>query len=397
MTASCGGRSHHLEKQHVVDSPISNKEYLKQIVGMGKLWGKHRKNSGSNRLVDWNTIDKSARYYGVPYLGSAGGHSGWPGNPGEMIMQQQQQQETNYEPSQSLRDLLTSRLIQQQKCLKQEQKRLATLVETSCEAKKVSDAGGKGPGDQQISAASVQRTTVGATSDYQDPMMMSRNPLGIPRAYINLSAMTSAHAAMGMPSSPFAGFGGDMGVTSPVQAETVSSNKKSSMMRYTQLQAEIDSLSSLYQPSKADMLGLQAAMLSTDRNAIVKLLLAAPEVDEESDSESSSDEDEQESESEDSGSFRGVPQRTREAQGPHSNMPQPSGGAAPSPQLGQPSWGFGGPGAGGHMPQPNRGNAPPTQHLQQAQMGGQMLQQPMGAPPGSRPPPPDQGMLPPGP
>ncbi|KAK0259429.1 hypothetical protein LTS09_005780 [Friedmanniomyces endolithicus] len=183
----------------------------------------------------------------------------------------------------------------------------------------------------------------------------------------------------------------------PVQAETVSSNKKSSMMRYTELQVEIDYLRSLCQPSETDMLVLQAAMLSTDRNAIVKLLLAAPEVDEESDSENSSDEDEQESESEDNGSFRGTLQRTREAQGPHRNMPQPSGGATPSPQVGQPSWGFGGPGAGAHMPQPSPGNAPPTQHLQPTRMGGQMLQQPIGAPPGSQTPPPGQGVPHPGP
>ncbi|KAK1074250.1 hypothetical protein LTR12_002258 [Friedmanniomyces endolithicus] len=388
-----------LRKQHVVESSISNEKYLKQIVRMGKLWGKHQKNSGSNRLVDWRTIDKSARQFshGIPYLGSAGGHSSWPGNPGEMVMQQRQQQETNYEPSQSLRNLITSRLIQQQKCLKHEQKRVATLVETSHEAKKVSDAGRKGPGDQQISAASVQRATVAATMSYQDTMVMSGGPLGNLREYLNLPTMLSTRAAMSMQCSPFAAYGGNTGVASPVQAETVSSNKKRSMIRYTQLQAEIDSLSSLYQPSEADMLGLQAAMLSTDRNAIVKLLLAAPEVDEENDSESSSDEDGQESEPEDNGSFRGIPQRTQEAQGPHRNMPQPSGGAAPSPQLGQPSWGFGGPGAGAHMPQPNPGTAPPTQHLQPAQMGGQLLQQPMGAPPGNQPPPPGQGVQHPGP
>ncbi|KAK0940434.1 hypothetical protein LTR48_004013 [Friedmanniomyces endolithicus] len=335
---------------------------------MGKLWGKHRKNSGSNRVVDWRTIDKSAS---------------WPGPPGEMIMQQQQQQETNDEPSQSLRDLITSRLIQQQKCLKHEQKRLATLVETSSEARKASEAGGKGPGDQQISAASVQRATVGATLGFQDPMMMSSNPLGDPRAYIDLSTMTSARAAMGMPFSPYAGYGGDMGVTCPVQASEKSSKTRDSMERYTQLQAEIDALTLLYQPSGANMLGLQAAMLSTDRNATVKLLLAAPEVDEESSSESNSEEGEQESDSEDGDSSRAVAQRTREAQGPRGNMPQPSSGTAPSPQLGQPSWGFGGPGADGHMQQPNPGNAPPTQHLLPAQMGGRMMQQPMGAPPGS--------------
>ncbi|KAK1822656.1 hypothetical protein LTR12_003003 [Friedmanniomyces endolithicus] len=345
---------------------------------MGKLWGTHRKKSKSSGLLDWNTFDQGiipTSYFphGTPLLGSAAGYSGWPGNSGEMVLQQQQQQETNYEPSQSLRDLITSRLIQQQKCLKHEQKRLATLVETSCEAKRVSDAGKKSPGDQQISAASVQQATVGATLGYQDPMMMSRNPLGIPRAYNNLSRMTRAYAAMGTPFSPFAGSGGEMGVESPVLA---------------------DALALLYQPSEADMLGLQAAMLSTDRNVTVKLLLAAPVVDEESDSESNSEEGEQESDSEDGDSSRAVTQRTREAQAPRGNMPQPSGSAAPSPQPGQPSWGFGSPGAGGHMQQPNLGNAPPTQHLQPAQMGGQMLQQPMGAPPGSRPPPSSHGVPP---
>ncbi|KAK0939089.1 hypothetical protein LTR29_009325 [Friedmanniomyces endolithicus] len=278
-----------------------------------------------------------------------------------MIMQQQRQQKTNYEPSQSLRDLITSRLTEQQKCLKHEQKRLAALVETSCEAKRVSDAGRKGPGDQQISAESVQQVTVGATSGFQDPTMMSRNPLGILRAYNKLSNMTSAYAATGMTSSPFAGYGGGMRVESPVQA---------------------DALTLLYQPSGTNVPGLQAAMLSTDRSAIVKLLLAAPEV-EENDSESSSEGDEQESDPEDSDSVRGASQRTREARYPLGNMPQPSGGAAPPPQLGQPSWGFGGPGAGGHVPQPNPGNAPPIQQLQPAQMGGQMQQQPMGAPPGN--------------
>ncbi|KAK0285572.1 hypothetical protein LTR35_004912 [Friedmanniomyces endolithicus] len=369
---------------------------------MGKLWGTHRKKSRSSGLLDWNTFDQGiipTSYFphGTPLLGSAAGYSGWPGNPREMVLQQQQQQETNYEPSQSLRDLITSRLIQQQKCLKHEQKRLATLVENSCEAKRVSDAGRKGPGDQQISAASVQQATVGATLGYQDPMMMSRNPLGMPRAYNNFSNTTRAYAAMGTPFSPFAGYGGEMGVESPVQAGKKSSKTRDSMERYTQLQAEIDALTLLHQPSGANMLGLQAAMLSTDQNAIVKLLLAAPEVDEESDSEDSSGEDEQESESEDNGSFGGTLKRTQEAQGPHRNMPQPSGGAAPSPQVGQPSWGFGGPGAGAHMPQPIPGNAPPTQHLQPTRMGGQMLQQPIGAPPGSQPPPPGQGVPHPGP
>ncbi|TKA29955.1 hypothetical protein B0A54_15508 [Friedmanniomyces endolithicus] len=220
-------------------------------------------------------------------------------------MQQQRQQKTNYEPSQSLRDLITSRLTEQQKCLKHEQKRLAALVETSCEAKRVSDAGRKGPGDQQISAESVQQVTVGATSGFQDPTMMSRNPLGIPRAYNKLSNMTSAYAATGMTSSPFAGYGGGMGVESPVQAGKQSRKTKNSMMRYTQLQAEIDALTLLYQPSGTNVPGLQAAMLSTDRSAIVKLLLAAPEV-EENDSESSSEGDEQESDPEDSDSVRGA-------------------------------------------------------------------------------------------
>ncbi|KAK0927127.1 hypothetical protein LTR91_010916 [Friedmanniomyces endolithicus] len=355
---------------------------------MGKLWGTHRKKSRSSGLLDWNTFDQGiipTSYFphDTPLLGSAAGYSGWPGNPGEMVLQQQQQQETYYEPSQSLRDLITSRLIQQQKCLKHEQKRLATMVETSCEAKRVSDAGRKGPGDQQISAASVQQATVGATLGYQDPMMMSRNPLGMPRAYNDPSNMTRAYAAMGTPFSPFAGYGGEIGVEPPVQAGKKSSKTKDSMIRYTQLQAEIDALALLYQPSEADMLGLQAAMLSTDRNMTVKLLLAAPVVDEESDSESNSEEGEQESDSEDVDSSRAVTQRTREAQAPRGNMPQPSGSAAPSPQPGQPSWGFGSPGAGGHMQQPNLGNAPPTQHRQPAQMGGQMLQQPMGAPPGN--------------
>jgi len=354
---------------------------------MGKLWGTHRKRSKSSGLLDWNTFDQGiipTSYFphGTPLLGSAAGFPGWPGNPGEMIMQQQRQQKTNYEPSQSLRDLITSRLTEQQKCLKHEQKRLAALVETSCEAKRVSDAGRKGPGDQQISAESVQQVTVGATSGFQDPTMMSRNPLGILRAYNKLSNMTSAYAATGMTSSPFAGYGGGMRVESPVQAGKQSRKTKNSMMRYTQLQAEIDALTLLYQPSGTNVPGLQAAMLSTDRSAIVKLLLAAPEV-EENDSESSSEGDEQESDPEDSDSVRGASQRTREARYPLGNMPQPSGGAAPPPQLGQPSWGFGGPGAGGHVPQPNPGNAPPIQQLQPAQMGGQMQQQPMGAPPGN--------------
>ncbi|TKA72995.1 hypothetical protein B0A55_05209 [Friedmanniomyces simplex] len=284
--------------------------------------------------------------------GNVSGRFGYPVDPREMLMQQQQEQKIKYEPSRSLRDLITERIVNQQECLENEQKRLELLIAQSGEAERASKQGDKGPGDQQISAVRVKRATEVAATGHQ------------------------AYGAFGMPIPPFhsndESFLTALGVAPAKQGNKKASKTKHPMMRYKQLQAEIVALTYLYRPSGQALQKFQAAMFPhADRNAIVNILLAVQESEEDSDDETGSEEEEQQE-----GGFgefappQGVPRRARAPPGPRD---------APPAQQRQPPQ-MDGPGPRGYMPQPNPGNAPAPQQTQPPQIGGHMQQQPMAPP-----------------
>ncbi|KAK5741201.1 hypothetical protein LTR17_004141 [Elasticomyces elasticus] len=73
-----------------------------------------------------------------------------------------------YEPSKSLRDLISERMTEQQSCLDREQARIAERVGQLQASAQASATGQNGPGDTQVSAADVKQITSLAISGQQE-------------------------------------------------------------------------------------------------------------------------------------------------------------------------------------------------------------------------------------
>ncbi|KAK3117547.1 hypothetical protein LTR53_000973 [Teratosphaeriaceae sp. CCFEE 6253] len=302
-------------------------------------------------------------------LGQNKGRSRQAGNPWAPDRDDQ----TKYALSQTLRDLVSDRMVEQQGCLAAQQKRVAKRVAQLDEARRRSAGRGpKGPGDQQLAAQTVKAITCDTTGP-----QLGGGPYGMGSPMGGFGGVTISVQPMMHPPplmSPYA-------IPPHRSSGTAETKRRGPLERYEQLQSEIDALLAGVMASEDPMLAMEATTLmchpggdgaSRVRVMMFEKLLAAPRR-QEADSGSEEEEDDAASEF-----------AEEEDERDPVMLPPPPRGAprqAPNPPRGYVPRAAGGPG--------QRCPPPPQQHAQPPPPGG------APHPPIQRAPPPQQNMQPP--
>ncbi|KAK3073529.1 hypothetical protein LTR53_004818 [Teratosphaeriaceae sp. CCFEE 6253] len=338
---------------------------------MSKRWGVHHQKK--TRPTHYSAVDPATNHphSARDMLGQNKGRSRQAGNP----WAPDPDDRTKYAPSQTLRDLVSGRMVEQRSCQLAQQKRVAKRVEQLDDARRAARGGPKGPGDQQLSAQTVKAITCDTTAP-----QLGGGPYGMGSPMCDMGyGGVGTSGRSGMRSSPHM----NPYVLPPDRSiGTGDTKRKAPLERYEQLQSEIDALLAGFMASEDPMLAMEATTLMChpggDRPSRVRVmmferLVAAPGR-QEADSGSEEEEEEDDAASE--------PAEEEDERGPVMLAPpRQAPRQAPNPPRGYMPQGGGGPG--------QRCPPPPQQHAQPPPPGGAQH------PPIQRAPPPQQNMQPP--
>ena len=223
-------------------------------------------------------------------------------------MQALQDDDTRYEPSRPLRDLITERMVEQNDCLLKQNKK---ILKRLTDANLARNASTKAPGDQQVDAATV-KGIVEAAKLGQTGICPGYLPPGTTPSM--MGGLSGGLRLMPNDSLIQRGTSSARSLYGTADTGTGTGTSKDPMERYKQLQAEIDGFMALHRPWPPTMgRGRGDFNLSDMQKAKLKEILGTPK--KAGNADDSDDDDD-----------AGPSQR---AQNPHGNMQQNTRGGGP--------------------------------------------------------------------